>query len=88
MALLQQKPKIEEKKQDEIEKFFKVEGDLKKRMDRYDRLNIRTQFKQASDPIYLAFNYLDKKPLNKVVQDVAKETVLDFCTFISKVFVS
>ena len=88
MALLQQKPKIEEKKQDDIEKFFKVEGDLKKRMDRYDRLNIRTQFKQASDPIYLAFNYLDKKPLNKVVQEVAKETVLDFCTFISKVFVS
>lgn len=88
MAFTKPKPKIEEKQVVEMEKFFKVEGDLKKRMDKYDRLNIRTQFKQASDPIYLAFNYLDKKPLNKVVQEVARETVLDFCTFISKVFVS
>lgn len=66
--------------------FFSVTGELKDNMDRLDRLNIRTGFKQASDPIYLAFDYIDSKPLNKVIKEFAEETLGDLFEFASKVF--
>ncbi len=66
--------------------FFRVEGELKQNLDRLDRLNLRTGFKQASDPIFLAFDYIDSKPLNKIVKEFAQETVEDIFEFIAKVF--
>lgn len=66
--------------------FFSVTGELKDNLDNLDRMNIRTSFKQASDPIYLAFDYIDSKPLGKIVKEFAEETLGDIFNFVSKVF--
>lgn len=66
--------------------FFQIEGELKNNLDRLDKTNIRTSFKQASDPIYLAFDYIDSKPLTKVIKEFAEETLSDICVFVSKIF--
>ena len=66
--------------------FFNVTGQLKENLDNLDRTNIRTGFKQASDPVYLAFDYIDSKPLAKVMKEFASDTVGDFIQFVSKVF--
>lgn len=66
--------------------FFSVTGQLKENLDTLDRMNIRTSFKQASDPVLLAFDYIDSKPLSKVVKEFASDTVGDFIEFVSKVF--
>ncbi len=66
--------------------FFSVTGQLKENLDNLDKMNLRTSFKQASDPVYLAFDYIDSKPLTKVVKEFANDTVNDFMEFVSKVF--
>ena len=66
--------------------FFSVTGQLKENLDLLDRMNIRTSFKQASDPVYLAFDYIDSKPLTKVMKEFATDTIGDFVEFVSKVF--
>jgi len=66
--------------------FFSVTGQLKENLDNLDKMNIRTQFKQASDPVFLAFDYIDSKPLTKVMKEFASDTVGDFMEFVSKVF--
>ena len=70
------------------ENFFKVEGELKEAMDKLDKSNTRTQFKQASDPIYLAFNYMESRPLNKIASETIQETFLDLFNFVAKAFVA
>ena len=66
--------------------FFSVTGQLKENLDNLDRMNIRTGFKQASDPVFLAFDYIDSKPLAKVMKEFATDTIDDFVEFVSKVF--
>ena len=60
----------------------------KEAMDKLDKSNIRTQFKQASDPIYLAFNYMESRPLNKIASETIQETFLDLFNFVAKAFVA
>ena len=67
-------------------KHFSVEGELKDIMDSMDRANIRTTFKQASDPIHLAFKYIDNKPLSYLVKEFASDTASDFIEFVSGIF--
>ncbi len=42
-----------------------------------DERNIRTTFKQAKDPIELAFNHISSQPLKKVATNAIKEGVAD-----------
>lgn len=42
-----------------------------------DERNIRTTFKQAKDPIELAFNHISNQPLKKVATNAIKEGVAD-----------
>lgn len=68
--------------------FKNIEG-LKETLDEIDFANIRTSFKAAKDPIYLAFDHIDKQPLKKVAKDFVKEVkngVIEFVTSIPEMF--
>ncbi len=67
-------------------KFFTVEGALKETLDAFDNANLRTTFKQASDPIYLAFKYVDKKPLSTLAKEFVADNANEIFTYISKLF--
>lgn len=73
------------RKQNEIEKHFEIEGDLKDILDVIDDRSIRTRFAQTSDPIHLAFQHIDSKPLKSIAKEFAQDTINDFMSFISKV---
>lgn len=68
------------------EKFIQVDEDLRKVFDEMDRANIRTTFKQASDPVYLAFKHIDNKPLPTLAKEFVQDSTNDFIEFISKIF--
>lgn len=69
-----------------VERFFEVEGALKATLDAFDEANIRTTFKQASDPIYLAFRYVDNKPLSRLAKEFVKDSANDILSYISNLF--
>ncbi len=62
--------------------FSNIEG-LKSTLDDIDILNIRTQFKTAKDPIYLAFDHIDKQPLKKVAKDFVRDLSDGFVEFLT-----
>ena len=64
--------------------FSNLEG-LKQTLDDIDVLNIRTQFKAAKDPIYLAFDHIDKQPLKKVAKDFVRDLSDGFSNFITSI---
>ncbi len=59
---------------------------LKRKLDVMDKNKIVPSFKMARDPIVLAFEHIDNKPLNKLAQEFFKDTLADAICFISKVF--
>lgn len=65
---------------------FEVAGDLKEFLDCMDDNNIRTRFAQTTDPIYLAFNHIDSKPLKMLAKEFAQDVKSDIISFISGVF--
>ena len=62
--------------------FTNIEG-LKATLDDIDVLNIRTSFKTAKDPIYLAFDHIDKQPLKKVAKDFVRDLSDGFVEFVT-----
>ncbi len=64
-----------------------IEGSeqLKSRFDNIDSRNIIHSFSKTRDPIILAFENLDNRPLNKVAKDFLKDIFVDAVCFISKV---
>lgn len=40
---------------------------------RYDRMN----FKSSRDPVYMAFDHLDKQPVSKLAKDFVKENIAE-----------
>ena len=62
--------------------FTNIEG-LKATLDDIDLANIRTSFKTAKDPIYLAFDHIDKQPLKKVAKDFVRDLSDGFVEFIT-----
>ena len=61
-------------------------GVLKNRWDNMDKKNIVSSFSKTRDPLALAFEHMDNRPLNKVAQDFLKDVFVDAVCFISKVF--
>lgn len=51
--------------------------DLMGTLNAIDDKNIRTVFKQAKDPVELAFDHINKQPLKKVATDAIKDGVSD-----------
>ena len=64
--------------------FSNVDG-LKETLDNIDIMNIRTSFKAAKDPIYLAFDHIDKQPLKKVAKDFVRDISDGLVEFISAI---
>lgn len=62
--------------------FTNIEG-LKATLDDIDVANIRTSFKTAKDPIYLAFDHIDRQPLKKVAKDFVRDLSDGFVEFIT-----
>ncbi len=62
--------------------FTNIEG-LKSTLDDIDVLNIRTSFKMAKDPIYLAFDHIDKQPLKKAAKDFVRDLSDGFVEFVT-----
>ena len=68
--------------------FSNIDG-LKETLDNIDILNIRTSFKAAKDPIYLAFDHIDKQPLKKVARDFVRDLsdgIVEFITSLPSLF--
>ncbi len=68
---------------EEEQKHFEVSGDLKTTLDNLDRASIRTVFKQASDPVHLAFRHIDKKTVGTLAKELVEDStrsILDFVT--------
>ena len=66
--------------------IFKDTKDLKSKLDYMDARSIVPSFRRTKDPINLAFEHIDNKPLKKLAQEFVKETFMDAICFISKVF--
>ena len=45
------------------------------------RKDARMRFKNSKDPVYVAFDYLDKQPLGKLAVEFVKESISDFVFF-------
>ena len=45
----------------------------------------RMRFRNSQDPIYVAFDYVDRQPLSKLAESFVKDQVRGFVKFISKV---
>lgn len=66
--------------------LFENTKNLKATLDGMDSRSIVPSFRRTKDPINLAFEHIDSKPLNKLAGDFVKETFLDAVCFIVKVF--
>ena len=44
----------------------------------------RMRFKNSKDPIYVAFDYLDRQPLKKLAVEFVKDSIYDIFAFVSK----
>ena len=51
-------------------------------MEQKDR---RMRFKNAKDPVYVAFDYLDRQPLKKLAIDFVKDSINDIIFFVSRI---
>lgn len=45
----------------------------------------RMRFRNSKDPIYIAFDFMDRQPLNKLAEEFVKDTVKDVMNFVSKI---
>ena len=65
----------------------KKQGEQEKEQERNDLLDKkdrRMRFKNSKDPVYVAFDYLDKQPLKKLAIDFVKDSITDIIVFVSK----
>ncbi len=65
--------------------FENTEG-LKSKLDYMDARSIVPSFRRTKDPILMAFEHIDNRPLDKLAKDFVKDTLMDAICFISKVF--
>lgn len=58
---------------------------LMKNLNKIDEKSIRTRFKNAQDPINLAFETIENTSLKTLAKDFVKETFFDFVSFVTEV---
>ena len=52
-------------------------------LDILDKKDIRMRFKNSRDPIYVAFDYLDKRPIQELAVEFVKDSIFDIMNFVS-----
>lgn len=48
-----------------------------------DKKDIRMRFKNSRDPLYIAFDYIDKRPVQELAIEFVKDSLFDIVNFIS-----
>ncbi len=48
-----------------------------------DKKDIRMRFKNSRDPLYIAFDYIDKRPVQELAVEFVKDSLFDIVSFIS-----
>lgn len=48
-----------------------------------DKQDIRMRFKNSRDPLYIAFDYIDKRPVQELAAEFVKDSIFGFVNFIS-----
>jgi len=48
-----------------------------------DKKDIRMRFKNSRDPLYIAFDYMDKRPVQDLAIEFVKDSLFDIVNFIS-----
>lgn len=49
------------------------------------KTDTRMRFKNSKDPVYVAFDFLDKQPLGRLAADFVKDSLQEMMYFVSKV---
>ena len=52
-------------------------------LDILDKKDIRMRFKNSRDPLYIAFDYIDKRPVKELAVAFVKDTIFDVMNFVS-----
>lgn len=69
-----------------LDVHFKLDGGLQDVLDELDATSIRTKFKQATDPVNLAFRHIENKSLSYLAKDFIKSSAADVIECISGFF--
>lgn len=67
---------------------FEIQNNVKKlreSLDEIDSKNIRLKFKNAEDPINLAFESIESTSVKTLAKDFIKESFTDMISFITKI---
>ena len=48
-----------------------------------DKKDLRMRFKNSRDPLYIAFDYIDNRPVQELAMDFVKDSLFDIVNFIS-----
>ena len=48
-----------------------------------DKKDLRMRFKNSRDPVYIAFDYLDNRPIQELALEFVKDSLFDVINFIS-----
>lgn len=68
------KRKAQAKAQEEVQEFIYL-----------DTVDSRMRFNNSKDPIYFAFEYLEKRSITQLAGDLVKDSLFEITNFISKV---
>lgn len=58
---------------------------LMENLDKIDKRNIRERFKNADDPITLAFETIENVPLKTLARDFVRESFCDIVSFVTDI---
>lgn len=62
----------------------KDNNDAKEELDLLDKKDLRMRFRNSKDPVYVAFEYLDRQPLKKLAMDFVRDSIAEVMIFVSK----
>lgn len=48
-----------------------------------DKKDLRMRFKNSRDPLYIAFDYIDKRPVQELAVEFVKDSLFEIVNFIS-----
>ena len=54
-------------------------------MDFINKKDARMRFKNSKDPIYVAFDFIDKQPVSQLAVDFVKDSVADVMSFVTQI---
>ena len=56
---------------------------LEKTLATIDKKDIRMRFRNSRDPLYIAFDYLDNRPVQELAKEFVKDSIYEIMNFIS-----